>query len=96
MATSMSAELFIDNVCRWAEVRNDILTLAVVGSHARGEARADSDIDLVLICSDQPVTWLTLPGRRRSARSLVSSSKTGDSFGRFEFSIKMVRRWSSA
>lgn len=60
MATSMSAESFIDSVRRWAEVRNDILALAVVGSHARGDARADSDIDLVLICSD-PTRYLADP-----------------------------------
>jgi predicted nucleotidyltransferase len=60
MATSMSAESFIDSVRRWAEVRNDILALAVVGSYARGDARADSDIDLVLICSD-PTRYLADP-----------------------------------
>ena len=60
MATTMSAESFIDSVRRWAEVRNDILALAVVGSYARAEAHADSDIDMVLICSD-PTRYLADP-----------------------------------
>lgn len=36
-------------VRRWAGLREDVLGLAVVGSHARGDARPDSDVDLVLV-----------------------------------------------
>jgi len=32
--------------------RLEIATVALVGSHARGEARPDSDVDLVLVCAD--------------------------------------------
>lgn len=42
----------IEAVRRWAEGRADIRALALVGSHARGDARPDSDIDLVLLCTD--------------------------------------------
>jgi nucleotidyltransferase-like protein len=39
----------IDPVVPWARRRSDVLGLAVVGSWARGTARGDSDIDLVLL-----------------------------------------------
>jgi predicted nucleotidyltransferase len=48
----ISAESFIEHVRRWAEVRDDIRALALVGSHARGDARSDSDVDLVVVCTD--------------------------------------------
>ena len=40
---------FLDQVTRWAESQSNCAALALVGSHARGEARPDSDIDLVLL-----------------------------------------------
>lgn len=46
------ATALIEIVQKWAERRDDIRALALVGSHARGDARSDSDIDLVLLCSD--------------------------------------------
>lgn len=42
----------IEAVRKWAMGRDDIRALSLVGSHARGDARSDSDIDLVLLCSD--------------------------------------------
>jgi hypothetical protein len=36
-------------VVRWATRRNNISAVALVGSWARGTARADSDIDLILL-----------------------------------------------
>ncbi|MGB6300502.1 MAG: nucleotidyltransferase domain-containing protein [Rivularia sp. (in: cyanobacteria)] len=39
----------LEIVKNWAEIRSEILALALVGSYARGEATADSDIDLMLI-----------------------------------------------
>lgn len=39
-------------VRRWAELREDVLGLAVVGSYARGDAKPDSDVDLVLVCRE--------------------------------------------
>ena len=56
----MSAQQFIDRVAQWATSREDVLGVALVGSHARGDARADSDIDFVLVCSD-PSQYLADP-----------------------------------
>lgn len=39
-------------VARWAAARTDVAGLLLVGSCARGTARADSDIDLVLLTED--------------------------------------------
>lgn len=35
----------------WARSEPRIAAVALVGSHARGEARPDSDVDLVLLCA---------------------------------------------
>jgi predicted nucleotidyltransferase len=43
----------VDPILAWAERRPDLLAVALVGSWARGEARTDSDIDLVLL-TDNP------------------------------------------
>jgi len=54
----MNVATFIDDVTRWAQSQNDIAALALVGSHARGDARPDSDIDLVILCLE-PERFLT-------------------------------------
>lgn len=46
------AAAMIESVRRWAERRDDIRGLVLVGSHARGDAALDSDIDLVLLCTE--------------------------------------------
>lgn len=33
----------------WAEARDDVVGAALVGSYARGEARPDSDVDLMIV-----------------------------------------------
>ncbi|MFF5403721.1 MULTISPECIES: nucleotidyltransferase domain-containing protein [Streptomyces] len=43
---------FLDRVTRWAARREDIAGLLLVGSYARGAARPDSDVDLVLLTTD--------------------------------------------
>lgn len=48
---SETAASLIEGVRKWAELREDVLGLAVVRSHARGDARQGSDIDLVLVCA---------------------------------------------
>jgi predicted nucleotidyltransferase len=58
---SLSALLTI--IVRWAANSPHILAVALVGSYARGAARADSDIDLMLITSTpetfrQETQWL--------------------------------------
>lgn len=37
---------------RWSANQPDIRAVAVVGSYARGTARPDSDLDIVMICAD--------------------------------------------
>ncbi len=43
------ADDFLDHVTRWAGSSPDVIGLALVGSFARGQATADSDIDLILL-----------------------------------------------
>ena len=46
---------FLKQFMDWAQGKPDILAVALVGSYARGEARTDSDLDLVIIssCAEQ-------------------------------------------
>lgn len=48
----MKLEVFLDEVTNWADERSDVVGLALVGSHARGAGRIDSDVDLVVLCLD--------------------------------------------
>jgi predicted nucleotidyltransferase len=43
---------FISGLQRWAAERDDIVAAAIVGSWARGAAREDSDVDLILLTED--------------------------------------------
>ncbi|MEU8550554.1 nucleotidyltransferase domain-containing protein [Streptomyces roseoverticillatus] len=43
----------IGSITRWAANRQDIVGLLLVGSYARNAARPDSDIDIVLLTTDQ-------------------------------------------
>jgi uncharacterized protein len=59
----MHPERIIEIILEWARAQPTFEAVAVVGSHARGTARADSDIDLVLLTTDPEVfrrdaTWL--------------------------------------
>jgi uncharacterized protein len=59
-----AAASMINSVVSWSKTRDDILGLAVVGSYARGDARPDSDVDLVIVCSNplkylDDTTWVT-------------------------------------
>jgi uncharacterized protein len=42
----------VNRVSRWVAVRDDIVGLLLVGSHARNAARPDSDIDLIVLTRD--------------------------------------------
>lgn len=50
-------------VTDWAKSHEDIRGIALVGSHARGAARPDSDIDVVMLSKDpksfRDAAWLT-------------------------------------
>ncbi len=43
----------IDRLARWAADRPDVVGLLLVGSYARNAARPDSDIDLILLTTDE-------------------------------------------
>ena len=52
---------FLEAVRRWAPALAGVKAVALAGSHASGRARADSDVDLVVLCDD--------PGRLLSDRA---------------------------
>lgn len=52
-----NADKFIDEMTQWAATHPEIQAVALVGSHARGTAGKDSDIDLIII-SDTPNAFL--------------------------------------
>jgi uncharacterized protein len=64
----------LSDVARWAQSRSDVLGVALVGSHASGRAREDSDVDLVIV-TDTPVAYqdadwvLSAVGRRTIVRT---------------------------
>ncbi len=49
------AQTFIERFSQWAAAQSPIEAVALVGSWARGAARADSDVDLVIVASDPQV-----------------------------------------
>jgi predicted nucleotidyltransferase len=49
MKTIEGARDFLDPFVAWASGQPDVQGIALVGSYARGEARADSDLDLVIL-----------------------------------------------
>jgi hypothetical protein len=58
----------IEAVVRWWQQRPGAVAAALVGSHARNEARPGSDVDFVLLCRDVQVYlddtgWLSLFGK---------------------------------
>ena len=45
-------QTFLANLAEWAASHEDIVAVALVGSHARGTARPDSDVDVVILTND--------------------------------------------
>ena len=54
-------ERLIDQVKSWGGDRSDISAILLVGSHARGQARVDSDVDLVIISTCPESYFLDRP-----------------------------------
>jgi GrpB-like predicted nucleotidyltransferase (UPF0157 family) len=55
-----TADLLLDRVRSWAMSRADLVAIALVGSRARGNARDDSDLDLVIL-TDRPDLYINDP-----------------------------------
>ena len=71
--TTERIEALLAAVVAWAAERPDVEGVAPVGSRARGRARPDSDVDLVIVAAD-PAAYLREPGWPRRfgpLRSLV-------------------------
>src|SRR3974390_791536 len=51
-------ETFLRAVSEWASEQPGILAAGVVGSQAGGTARADSDVDLILVVSDPGLSFV--------------------------------------
>ena len=61
-------DLFVRKLVSWARSEVTIQAMGVVGSHARGEAKPDSDIDLIILCSSphfliENQNWINSFGR---------------------------------
>lgn len=61
---------FLERLRAWSEPREDVRAMVIVGSVARGDARPDSDIDVVLLVSRparylDDVEWISEFGRAR-------------------------------
>ena len=60
----MTADELVKAVTVWAKDQVDIVSLALVGSRARGDARSDSDVDFVIQCTSparylEDQTWIS-------------------------------------
>ena len=49
---TVDADALISRVTSWSEGDDRVLAMGVCGSHARGEARPDSDIDFCILTAD--------------------------------------------
>lgn len=83
-----TAETFIDQAARWAAGQPLVAALALVGSWARGTARPDSDVDLILLTID-PQAYLN--DRRWLAVFGVVEQVTEEDWGRVR-SLRVVYR----
>jgi len=67
----MKPEKMIKEFCTWARERADIAGVFLVGSHARGDATSESDVDLVMLTSEpkpylDDVSWVSQFGASES------------------------------
>jgi predicted nucleotidyltransferase len=99
-----SIETFVIALEEWAAQQPGILAVAIVGSHARGTARQDSDVDVIAIVDDLELylktsEWLDHFGRVRSISDenwgLLRSKRVRYAGGmEVEFGIT-VRKWAA-
>jgi predicted nucleotidyltransferase len=55
--SSSPVDVFLEQFTEWARLQPEVLAVALVGSYARNEAKADSDVDLILVCA-RPSNYL--------------------------------------
>ena len=60
----MDANELIEKVAGWSKRDDRVIAAGICGSHARGEARPDSDIDFCILTSDpdsllEDRSWIT-------------------------------------
>ena len=63
---------FLDEVKAWAAAQPDVVGVALVGSHARGAATPESDVDVMILTTNvgrhfQSEAWASLFGQVESA-----------------------------
>lgn len=100
----LDIEPFLEETQRWAEEHGDIIAVMLVGSWARGDARPDSDVDLVLVTRDpqkylEDTSWLLRFGEAHEIRAedwgLVQSRRAFYTSGlEVEFGITTVE-WTN-
>ncbi len=59
----MPIDILLRKITKWAKDNKVVNSIFLVGSYARGEARPDSDVDLVIICNNpkellEDVKWI--------------------------------------
>lgn len=69
-------EKFISQFRKWAQKQENIIGVFLVGSWARNDAKNDSDIDLVIICSEPKIYLENTEWINQFAK--ISSSKKED------------------
>lgn len=57
MKTIDHIRTFLNAFVTWASAHSDVQAIALVGSYARGDARDDSDVDLVIL-TNQPQRYI--------------------------------------
>jgi hypothetical protein len=60
----MGVDALLSEFASWCASREDVIAAVLVGSHARGTATDDSDVDLLLVCNDPDAyvsdsTWVS-------------------------------------
>lgn len=99
MSITVNIEDFRRVLAEWCEDASGVVAAAIVGSYARGEARPDSDIDVVIL-SERPGRllqahgWLTAFGNPTEADvedwGPITSLRTSYSeWGEVEFGVGM-------
>lgn len=72
----MDADELIAKVTDWSQRDDRVIAAAVCGSHARGDARSDSDVDFCIVASDpdallEDLSWIAALGPRARVSGAV-------------------------